>query len=187
MIHNQDRSRWFGASDTARIMGNWNTPTFARWWLEKLGVIHNSFSTVEMRAGTAYEHKVLEALGISRMDRQIKIRRLRLRVNLDGEDDTTVHEVKTHKNPVFKVSTAYWQQCQVEMFATEKGCVIDAYRLEAEDYENFFREIDTARLSYHEILYDPRWIEEQYLPRLEYLADCLKRRKTPSTDWRAAQ
>lgn len=73
------------------------------------------------------------------------------------------------------------------MFATEKGCVIDAYRLEAEDYENFFREIDTARLSYHEILYDPRWIEEQYLPRLEYLADCLKRRKTPSTDWRAAQ
>ena len=37
MIHNHDRSGWFGASDTSTIMGNWATETFRKWWLEKLG------------------------------------------------------------------------------------------------------------------------------------------------------
>lgn len=179
MIHNQDRSGWFGASDTARIMASWDTPTFYRWWAEKLGITHNHFSTTAMRAGTAYEHRILTAVGVKRMDRQIKKHQLRLRVNLDGEDKDTIHEVKTHRSEVFLVSRAYWQQCQVEMFAAGKKCRIVAYRLLEEDYLNFFREIDSGRLSFHPIEYHPEWIEEEYLPRLRYLAGCLKRRETP--------
>ena len=93
MISNHDRSGWFGASDTHWIMGNWETNSFRRFWLEKLGIIHNSFFTAATLAGTYYEHRILESLGIAQMDRQIKIRRLRLRVNLDGEELSTIHEM----------------------------------------------------------------------------------------------
>lgn len=179
MIHSQDRSGWFGASDTSKIMGNWGTATFSRWWLEKLGVIHSHFTTREMKTGTAYEHNILGAIGVTKMDRQIKSRPLRLRVNLDGEDEKTIHEVKTYGSEVFRVSKPYWQQCQVEMFATGKQCQIVAYQLVQADYENFFRDIDLSRLSFYPIDYDPEWIGREYLPRIRYLAECLKRRKTP--------
>ena len=85
MIRNHDRSGWFGASDTATIMGNWNTDTFRRWWLVKLGVRKDRFITPAMQCGTAYEHKILDALRVKTRDRQIRIRSLRLRVNYDGE------------------------------------------------------------------------------------------------------
>lgn len=179
MIHNHDRSGWFGASDTARVMGNFNTATFARWWAQKLGILHDDFTTPAMCAGTAYEHRILEAIGIKKTDRQIKILALRLRVNLDGEDKTTVHEVKTHGKAAFIVTKAYWQQCQVEMYVTGKLCIIDAYHLLPDDYENFFNPIDKARLSEHPILYDSKWIHEEYLPRLRYLARCLRRKEFP--------
>ena len=120
MIRNHDRSGWFGASDTATIMGNWNTDTFSRWWLVKLGVRKDRFVTPSMQCGTAYEHKILDALRVKIRDRQIRIRSLRLRVNYDGESRQLITEVKTHSKPVFKVTKAYWQQCQVEMFAS--GC-----------------------------------------------------------------
>ena len=86
MITSKDRSGWFGASDTWAVMGNWETDTFARLWLEKLGVVRNTFTSPALQAGTLYEHRVLDALGVPIRDRQIRIRRLRLRVNLDGED-----------------------------------------------------------------------------------------------------
>jgi hypothetical protein len=178
MIKSQDRSGWFGASDTARIMGNWNTKTFDTWWLEKLELHKSTFKTKAMQTGTAYEHRILEFLGIKKMDRQIKIRRLRLRVNLDGEDEA-IHEVKTYGGE-FKVSQAYWQQAQVEMFATRKPLVIDAYKLLPEDYENYFNPIDKDRISEHPIEYDPMWIQSEYLPRLRYLAKCLRRRAFPN-------
>lgn len=178
MIHDQDRSKWFGASDTARIMGSWNTDTFNNFWLEKLGLRKNTFKNAAMMAGTAYEHRILDALGVKRRDRQIKIRKLRLRVNLDGEDDI-IHEVKTYSKKEFKVTTAYWQQAQVEMFAAKKPLVIDAYRLLPEDFNNYFNEIDPARLSRHPIEYDEAWIQGEYLPRLTYLAACLKERRWP--------
>ena len=121
MIHDHDRSGWFGASDTAAIMGRWDTKTFRSFWLQKLGVNRDHFSTLEMDTGSAYEHRILEYIGIRKMDRQIKIRRLRLRVNLDGEDAQEISEVKTHKGESFKVSRAYWMQAQVEMFAAKKA------------------------------------------------------------------
>ena len=186
MIHNKSRAGWLGASDTATVMGNWDTDTFARWWNIKLGITEGNFSNQYTAAGTAYEHRILDFLGIVCRDRQVRIRRIgkyhvRLRVNLDGEDDI-VHEVKTHKSDRFSVSKAYWMQAQVEMYATGKKLVIEAYRMLEADYENFFNEIDPLRLSSHPIAYDPLWIEREYLPRLIYLSRCMKERCFPCKD-----
>lgn len=181
MIRDENRAGWFGASDTARIMGNWDTLTFRLWWLEKLGIRTNHIRTDAMQAGTAYEHRVLSFIGIARTDRQIRYRILRLRVNLDGEDRGTISEVKTHKGD-FKVTKAYWQQCQVEMLATGKKCRIVSYRLTEEEYENFFLPIDQARIGYWPIERDDRFLLYDYLPRLAYLAGCLRRRETPTKE-----
>lgn len=183
MIHNKSRAGWIGASDSATVMGNWETKTFADWWNVKLGLAESSFSNQYTAAGTAYEHRILDALGVKGRDRQIRIRRIgkyrvRLRVNLDGEDDI-IHEVKTHKTEKFTVSKAYWQQAQVEMFATKKRLVIDAYRLLPDDYENFFNPIDERRLSRHQVAYDASWVEREYLPRLVYLSRCMKEGRFP--------
>ena len=106
MIHSQDRSGWFGASDTNRIMGGWHTKTFQMFWAEKLGITKINLHTVPMQAGTMYEHRILDALGVMERDRQIKIPKLCLRVNLDGEDEHIIHEVKTYRKEPFRVSTA---------------------------------------------------------------------------------
>lgn len=182
MIRNHDRSGWFGASDTAKIMGRWDTPTFARWWLVKLGLRREDFKTISMETGTAYEHPILDHLGVPVWDRQIRVRRLRLRVNLDGEDAALITEVKTYGKPPFKVSRAYWMQAQAEMYAAKKELRIAAYRLEAEDYGNWFRPIDPERLSIHPVEYDGAWVEGAYLPRLIYLAWSLKRGAWPRED-----
>ena len=181
MIRNHDRSGWFGASDTATIMGNWNTDTFRRWWLVKLGVRKDRFITPAMQCGTAYEHKILDALRVKTRDRQIRIRSLRLRVNYDGESGQLITEVKTHSKSVFKVTKAYWQQCQVEMFASgcglfrkRKVCRIVAYRVTEDELFNFFLPIDENRLTQHKVDYDAEWVEGCYLPRLRYLAKCLR-------------
>lgn len=174
MIRTQDRSGWIGASDTAMVMSNWKTKTWRHWWAVKLGITSDHITTAAMRVGTYYEHPILDALGIRRRDRQIKIRRLRLRVNLDGEDKL-IHEVKTHTAEVFKVSKAYWQQAQVEMFAARKPLVINAYRVTEEEYRNYFLPIDPERLTEHPIAYDAAWVKEQYLPRLKILAQCLRK------------
>ena len=179
MIHDQDRSGWIGASDTVMVMGNWNTKTFERWWRVKLGISRDHFTTTAMRAGTYYEHRILEHIGVDKMDRQIRIRRLRLRVNLDGETSDTVKEVKTYGGNEFKVSRPYWQQAQVEMFATGKKLDIVAYHLTEDDYRNFFNPIDPGRVSEHPVEYDPAWVQEKYLPRLKYLALCLRKGAWP--------
>lgn len=179
MIHDQDRSGWIGASDTYRVMSRWNTKTFEKFWLEKLGLCRNHVSTYQMKTGSAFEHRILDAIGVSKKDRQIRKRRLRLRVNLDGEDVETIYEVKTYGGEKFKVSPAYWQQAQVEMYATGKKLVIVAYRLEPEDYGNWLRDIDPRRTEFYPIEYDDEWVRNQYLPRLRVLADALKRRTWP--------
>lgn len=175
MIHSQDRSGWFGASDTNRIMGGWNTKTFQTFWAEKLGITKINLNTVPMQAGTMYEHRILDALGVMERDRQIKIPKLCLRVNLDGEDKHIIHEVKTYRKEPFRVSTAYWRQAQVEMYVANKPLEIDAYHLTEEDYKNYFCPIDKARITRHFVAYDDAFIEKEYLPRLSYLASCLQK------------
>lgn len=183
MIADKSRSGWFGASDTATIMGNWETDTFAKWWNVKLGITENNFSNQYTAAGTAYEHRILDFLGIKNRDRQIRMKKwnghsIRLRVNLDGEDDI-IHEVKTHKSEKFSVTKAYWMQAQVEMFASGKMLVIDSYRLLDGDYDNFFNPIDPNRLGRHSVEYDPMWVQREYMPRLIYLTQCMKEGKFP--------
>lgn len=186
MIADQDRSGWFGASDTAMIMGNWKTKTFQKWWLQKLGVNTSRFTSRAMNAGTYYEHAILDTIGVPRKDHQILLPQLRLRVNLDGDAPGEIHEVKTHKaDKVFKVTKAYWQQVQVQGFAKlqEEHRVpvikIHSYALEDADYKNFFREIDPDRLKEHLVEYDPAFIGGLYLPRLMVLADCLEKGVMP--------
>ncbi|MEG1011012.1 MAG: hypothetical protein RSD27_09670 [Ruthenibacterium sp.] len=178
MIASHDRSGWIGASDTCFVMGSWTTASFARWWACKLGLLKIDFCTPAMRAGTAYEHRILDALSIKKRDRQIRRRWLRLRVNLDGEDATFIHEVKTHSG-TFRVSKPYWMQCQAEMYAAKKACEIVAYKLLPEDYENYFNPIELARISRHPIAYDAEWIKAEYLPRLRILARALRRKEYP--------
>ena len=185
MIQDQNRSGWFGASDTDIIMGNWKTTTFSRWWAQKLGINTLHFSNPAINAGTYYEHAILEAVGAPRMDHQIILPELKLRVNLDGDGPGRIYEVKTHKlDKPFKVSKAYWQQVLVQMYAkqVEEGCTplahIVAYGLEPEDYRNFFREIDPERLTRHSIEYDAAFIDK-YLARMEYLARRLEKGEWP--------
>lgn len=180
MIGSQDRSGWFGASDTAIIMGNWKTKSFKNWWLQKLGLSTSHFTSRAMNAGTYYEHAILDSIGVPRKDHQILIPELLLRVNLDGDSVLKIYEVKTHKaEKRFRVTKGYWQQVQVQMFAKRheqliapKACIVSYGLLEA-DYRNFFNPIDLNRLKEHPIEYDRTFIDE-YLPRLKYLRDCLK-------------
>lgn len=185
MISDSDRSGYFGASETAVIMGSWKTKTFAKFWATKLGLNSDHYTNRAMNAGQYYEHAVLEYIGAPRRDHQIIFPELLLRVNLDGDGLGRVWEVKTHSAAKgFKVTKAYWQQVQVQMYAklrTEKvvpRAEIVAYGLEEGDYSNFFNDIDPARVKVYPIEYDPEFIQG-YLKRLEYLAKCLWKGEWP--------
>lgn len=185
MISSQDRSGWFGASDTAMIMGNWNTKSFQKWWMQKLGVDDSHFVSTAMNAGTYYEHAILDAVGAPRKDHQILIPEFRLRVNLDGDGPARIWEVKTHKSEnEYKPTKAHVQQVQVQMFAkkmVEKELPkteIVSYGLVEADYRNFFNDIDTRRLRTHPVAYDDKFIAA-YLPKLMYLKQCLEKGVMP--------
>lgn len=179
MIADQDRSGWFGASDTSYIMGNWNTKTFEKWWMQKLGINQDRFQTIATLAGTYWEHPVLDYIGVAEKDKQILVPELRLRINLDGSTGSHIVEVKTHKvEKPYKVSLAHRRQVNVEMFGIRNAgrgdatAEIASYALLEYDYINFFGEIDPDRLSFHPIEYEEDFISS-YLLRLEYLRDCL--------------
>lgn len=159
------------------VVGNWTTKTFEKWWLEKLGLYKNELKTEAMQTGTNYEHKILEALDINNleMDKQIIVNRLR--VNLDGNTDTCIYEVKTYKTgKEFKVSKQYWRQAQVEMYASNiHELYIVAYELMENDYKNFFNKIDRKRIKFFKVEYDERFIVEEYLPKLNILSNCLEK------------
>lgn len=185
MIQNQDRSNYIGASDTSFVVGNWKTKTFENWWLEKVGIQKNNIKTEAMKAGNNYEHKILESLKDLlhiedlEKDRQIIINRLR--VNLDGNTKNCIYEVKTYNaEKEFKVSKLYWRQAQVEMYASDiHNLYIVAYALKGNDYENYFNEIDKARITLYPINYDEDFIKNEYLPKLIYLSNCLERGAFP--------
>jgi len=181
LIQSQDRSGYIGASDTSYVVGNWKTKSFEKWWLEKLGIAKNDFSNEAIKAGNNYEHKILEALNIEGLQTDKQIIEDRLRVNLDGNTETCIYEVKTHNaDKEFKVSKQYWRQAQVEMYASNiKKLYIVAYSLIESDYKNYFNEIDTNRIQLIPVEYDEKFIKEEYLPRLQYLTVCLKEGKFP--------
>ena len=185
MISDQDRSGWFGASDTKYIMGNWKTKTFKNWWMSKLGINTGHYTNVAMNAGTYYEHAILDVIGVPRKDHQIIIPEYKLRINLDGDGIGRIDEVKTYNyEKGFKVSKDYWQQVQVQMFGklweekTVPEAKIWAYGLLSEDYKNFFNPIDRERLKDYPIEIDNLFIE-RYGHRILYLKDCLEKGVMP--------
>lgn len=183
MIKDHDRSYFIGASDTNKVMGNYNTETFKKWWMTKLGINKDSFTTKAMKVGNAFEHKILETLDGVVMDEQILLPELGLRVNYDGRVNNHIYEVKTTAKEV-KVSKAYIQQSQVEMFAYKEkyGVLPDLsilfYQVNEDDYENYFMPIDKSRLQEFPIVYDPKFIE-QYKVRLKYLHECIEKGVMP--------
>ena len=182
MIDNKDRSGYFGASDTDKIIGNWKTATFEKWWMQKIGINRDHFENKYTSAGTHYEHKILASLGIPmEYDKQIIIEDLLLRVNLDGNNTDTIYECKTYKyEKGFKMPQKYINQLQVQMFASGlRKAKIIVYGLKEEDYDNYFNPIDPERRGEFVIEYDERWITEVYLPKLKFLAECLKEGRFP--------
>ena len=183
MIASQDRSGYFGASDTPFIIGNYKTATFEKWWMQKIGINRDRFDNKYTSAGTHYEHSILESLGIPMdLDKQIIIEDLLLRVNLDGNDTDTIYECKTYKlEKGFKLPKKYIDQVQVQMFASGlRKAKIIAYGLKEEDYDNYFHPIELSRREEFVIEYNERWINEVYLPKLKYLAECLREGRFPS-------
>ena len=179
MIDSQDRSGYFGASDTEKIIGRWGSKTWVNWWLEKIGIARNTFTNVSMLCGTFLEHRILDYLDIPDMvyDNQIIIEDLKLRVNLDGNTNETIYEVKTYNAAKpFDLPKKYIRQVQVQMFATKlRKAYIVAYAVDEADYKNFFRPIDPERLKLYKIEYDEDFICERFLPKIKILADCLKK------------
>lgn len=182
MIADQDRSGWFGASDTDKIIGKWTSKTWKKWWMQKLGFNHDHFQNKYTLAGTHFEHRILESLGIQmELDKQVLLEDLRLRVNLDGNTTACIYECKTYKaDRPFKMPQKYINQVQVQMFATGiRRAEIIVYALEEKDYKNFFRAIDSTRIRRFPIEYDEGWIQTVFLPKLQRLAECLKAGKIP--------
>ena len=182
MIESKDRSGWIGASDTDKVIGNWKTATFEKWWMQKIGINRDHFDNKYTSAGTHFEHRILESLGIPmELDKQIILEDLRLRVNLDGNDADTIYECKTYGfDKGFKCPRKYINQVQVQMFASGlRKAKIIVYGLTEGDYDNYFRDIDPDRRGEVIVTYDERWVNEVYLPRLKCLAECLKEGRFP--------
>lgn len=184
MITDHDRSGWIGASDTAMVVGNWSTKSFEKWWMQKLGINRDHFDNEFTRAGTNWEHRILDSLNLPNLekDKQILIEELRLRVNLDGNTPFRIKEVKTYQweKGWKKTPKKYIDQVQVQMFAsTIHEADIVAYGLEPADYKNYLRGLDPGRLQEIPVIYDHNWVKTVYLPKLMTLADCLKRGAFP--------
>lgn len=182
MIQDHDRSYYIGASDTIYVIGNWETVSFRKWWLTKLGLYSSDFQNDAMKAGSAYEHKILQSLAIPEMEMDKQFISGRLRVNLDGNTPDRIYEVKTYRNgEKFLLKKAYRVQVQVEMYGSGiHDAFIVSYGLIKEDYDNFYREIDLSRISMFEQHYDHDFIQNTYLPRLMYLSHCLDEGIFPS-------
>ena len=189
MIQTNDRSGYFGASDTSYIMGNWGTKTFKNWWLTKLGIVTSNFTNTAMNAGTYYEHAILDVIGSPRRDYQIILPEYRLRINYDGDGLGRIDEIKTHSiDKEFKVTKGYLMQVRVQMYGKlrEEGKLptanIWAYGLREEDYKNFFNPIDKDRITRHPIEYDEAFIGS-YIKRITYLAGVLERGLFPDENY----
>ena len=173
MITDKNRSGWFGASDVSYIMGNWTTQSFKNWWLEKLDLRKNAFESKAMRTGTYFEHKILDKIPGVEKDRQVLLPEYRLRINLDGNTENTIYEVKTTGKDNFKPSKSNIGQVNIQMFGTgiRKAFVV-SYCLMPEDYRNYFAEIDEDRMAFHAIEYDEEFIEK-FLERITKLKECM--------------
>ena len=185
MIQSQDRSGYIGASDVQYVIGNWKTKTWEKWWMQKLGINRDHFDNEFTKAGTNWEHRILDSLHLPNLekDKQVIIEELRLRVNLDGNLPDRIKEVKTYQwaKGWNKTPQKYINQVQVQMFGSKIfGADIVAYGLDEADYQNYLRELDPRRLQEIPVVYDTKWIETVYLPKHMILCEALKRGVFPN-------
>ena len=185
MIHNQDRTGYFGGSDGKYIMGKWNTKTFQRWWDIKTGLTNSDFQgNLYTEMGNQLEPLILDIISkdVNR-DRQIILEQHLMRINLDGDMNGIIYEVKTHGKD-FTVNKQYWYQAQVEMYAYQeamsdfKKLYIVSYQVYPEEYGNEV-EADYTRLKFTQVDYDHNFITNEYLPRVDKLVKCLKQGEEP--------
>lgn len=192
MIHDKDRSGWFGASDSYKIINpNHDTKTWQEWWRVKLGIEENPFQGNEYtRAGERFEHPILECFDKDiNKDRQLIIEDKLLRVNYDGDKDGIIFEVKTHKaDKPFEVTPYIDAQTQTQMYVWKekegevppfKSLYILSYALTEADYRNenpTVDDIDFDRIKVKEIKYKPRKIKH-FLKCLAPLVEELKNAK----------
>lgn len=203
MIHNIDRSGYFGASDSKYIVKkdgsptNHNTETFKGFWSEKLGGASKSLNSTMIKVGNAYEHPILDAIDSDiTKDGQIILEKYKLRVNYDGYKDGIIYEIKCHKAETEFDMSNYWWQCQIEMFVYKemhkqwflppfKKLMLVSYpvyldernAIERGDYSNIV--IDPKRWNMQEIVYDSVSVKGKYLPALKPLVRSLKKGKFP--------
>ncbi len=196
MIQNLDRSGYFGASDTKKVMAkNRNTATWDDWWKVKTGERQaDMIGNVYTRAGTMYEHPILKTIDEDMiLDGQIIYEKYKIRVNYDGYKDGVIYECKTHRaKNEFTVTKDYWMQCQVEMFVYQELCsewflpgfqklILVNYPLHDNEYEVLEGQVEVyeKRIQMQEIEYDKGWIKAEYLPKVKELARALKKNKRP--------
>lgn len=183
MIINTDRSKWIGASDTHMLFANPDTSSFRLWWAEKLGLRINDYTNIYMLTGNALEHKIIDLIdhNIIKGVKPIYKRRLRLRVNYDGHRCSQVVEIKTTGKQTMKLPINHMIQVQSLMFGTgwKEPALLYSYLLDQENYKNYYLELHRKNITMFEIPYATEWVQEQYLPRLRYVAECLKRRRYP--------
>lgn len=121
MIHDYDRAHFFGASDAKYIMASSHgSKSWNDWWRIKCGIDENLFKgNLYTKAGNTFEHSILKTyLPSVVMDRQIIIPHLRLRVNLDGNTEDSIYEVKTYQiDKKFEVTDGYYYQAQIQQLA----------------------------------------------------------------------
>jgi hypothetical protein len=143
-----------------------------------------------MECGNAMEIPIIRAIETLE-DEKIHIGKrpyhnifLRLRCNYDGLRKDEVVEIKTTGHVFSSVPKNYWAQCQVLMFRKKKKQTsLYAYKMTVLDYTNpYFPEIDARRLTRFVISYDEDFIKKDYLPKLKYLAHCLRRKKFPKVE-----
>lgn len=160
--------------------------------MQKLGISRGHYENEYTKAGTNWEHKILDSLHIDGMekDKQILMPEILLRVNLDGNTPGRIYECKTYKvggtSAAVKQLTqgvcppGYRNQVQVQMYAAKiYGADLVAYGLLHEDYNNYLRGVDPGRRKLIPIAYDGNWIEKVYLPKHMILCEALKRRAFP--------
>lgn len=187
MIQNEDRSYWFGASDSYKVLSNQNTESWQKWWRIKMGLEESDFiGNMYTEAGTRFEHPILTAFSKTmNMDRQLFLEDLRLRVNYDGDENGIIYEVKTHKasNP-FTITPYIEAQCQTEMYVWKqtrddfKGLYILSYGLTDYDYDNE-PDVDFDRIKVHEVKYKKGKVK-QFLKCLRPLVERLDEMRKPS-------
>lgn len=189
MISDHDRSYWFGASDSQKILTpNHNTKSWEQWWRVKCGIEEPEFIGNEYtRAGEMYEHPILEAFDKDiNTDRQLYLEDLRLRVNYDGDKNGIIYEVKTHKieNP-FEITPYIYAQVQTQMYVwKETSCTpfinlyILSYGLSAEERRTF-SPVDPDRIKVHKVKYSKGHVK-RFIKSLKPLVERLDEMRKPS-------